>query len=223
MTHAFIHSTQKIMNNGSNEFLVDLAINDAFTLEGYLTSSGHQLCNGILRVKLIIFIKDLQGNILDTINLEEEEKQVRGTAGCNGSDFITKTVKEAFSLESYGNHGSITVDVFATTQADVSGIKGSGRGYGHDISLHFGLIEREIPITNVNNQEITFNEHQNDGDFNETPITEINLNSSCSECTGTKFIDPIPEKQLTENYLKIGGIAAVGIGILLLYTRRNKK
>tara|TARA_R110002051_G_scaffold184838_1_gene254064 strand:- start:113 stop:820 length:708 start_codon:yes stop_codon:yes gene_type:complete len=78
-------------------------------------------------------------------------------------------------------------------------------------------------LQEIKNQEITFNEQQNDGDFNETPITEINFDNSCSECTGTKFIDPIPEKQLTENYLKIGGIAAVGVGILLLYTRMNKK
>ena len=79
-------------------------------------------------------------------------------------------------------------------------------------------------LQEIQNQEITFNEQQNDGDFNETPITEINLNNSCSECTGTEIrYDPIEEKQLTENYLKIGGIAAVGIGILLLYTRRNKK
>jgi len=78
-------------------------------------------------------------------------------------------------------------------------------------------------LQEIQNQIITFNEQQNSGDFNETPITEINLNNSCSECTGTKFIDPIPEKQLIENYLKIGGIAAVGVGILLLYTRRNKK
>ena len=79
-------------------------------------------------------------------------------------------------------------------------------------------------LQEIENQMITFNEQQNDGDFNETPITEINLNNSCSECTGTiKSTDPIEEKQLTENYLKIGGIAAVGVGILLLYTRRNKK
>jgi hypothetical protein len=85
------------------------------------------------------------------------------------------------------------------------------------------ILKKDYEFQRIQNQEITFNEQQNSGDFNETPITEINLNNSCSECTGTKFIDPIPEKQLTENYLKIGGIAAVGVGILLLYTRRNKK
>ena len=79
-------------------------------------------------------------------------------------------------------------------------------------------------LQEIQNQIITFNEQQNSGDFNETPITEINLNNSCSECTGTiKSTDPIEEKQLTESYLKIGGIAAVGVGILLLYTRSNKK
>ena len=86
--------------------------------------------------------------------------------------------------------------------------------------LNLERIEREKQIQN---QIITFNEQQNSGDFNDTPITEINLNNSCSECTGTKSSDPIPEKQLTESYLKIGGIAAVGVGILLLYTRSNKK
>ncbi len=86
------------------------------------------------------------------------------------------------------------------------------------------IIEKELisnkPKENLKtqDQEITFNEQQNSGDFNETPITEISFDNSCSECTET-----IPEKQLNENYLKIGGIAAVGIGILLLYTRRNKK
>jgi hypothetical protein len=85
-------------------------------------------------------------------------------------------------------------------------------------------IKEPLKLQEIQNQEITFNEKQNSGDFNETPITEINLNNSCSECTGTiKSTDPISEKQLTENYLKIGGIAAVGVGILLLYTRRNKK
>jgi hypothetical protein len=34
-------------------------------------------------------------------------------------------------------------------------------------------------------QEITFNEQINSGDFNETPITDVNVNSGCSECTGT--------------------------------------
>ena len=86
----------------------------------------------------------------------------------------------------------------------------------------------------IQNQEITFNEQQNSGDFNETPITEINPMDSCSGCgvdihnlpyddwvMPDDFYD-IPNKD-KENYLKIGGIAAVGIGILLLYTRRNKK
>ena len=65
-------------------------------------------------------------------------------------------------------------------------------------------------------------------------ITEINPMDSCSGCgvdihnlpyddwvIPDDFYD-IPNKD-KENYLKIGGIAAVGIGILLLYTRRNKK
>jgi hypothetical protein len=85
-------------------------------------------------------------------------------------------------------------------------------------------MEESARLQKIEDQMITFNEQQNSGDFNETPITEINFDNSCSECTGTiKSTDPIEEKQLTESYLKIGGIAAVGIGILLLYTRRNKK
>ena len=45
---------------------------------------------------------------------------------------------------------------------------------------------------------------------------------SCSGC-GVDIHGIQQEMRDKENYLKIGGIAAVGIGILLLYTRRNKK
>jgi hypothetical protein len=69
----------------------------------------------------------------------------------------------------------------------------------------------------VENQSITFNEQVNSGDFNETPITDVNLSSGCSECTGTKSVDPIPEKQLNEGYMKMAGIAALGIiGLMVL-------
>jgi len=110
------------------------------------------------------------------------------------------------------------VDIETTRLADIESAKLAEIEMFNVLNLE--RIEREKQIQN---QIITFNEQQNSGDFNDTPITEINLNNSCSECTGTKSSDPIPEKQLTENYLKIGGIAAVGVGILLLYTRSNKK
>ncbi len=75
-------------------------------------------------------------------------------------------------------------------------------------------------LQEIENQEITFNEQQNIGDFNEAPITEINFDNSCSECTGTiKSTDPIEEKQLTENYLKIGGIVAVGVVAYLVFKK----
>jgi hypothetical protein len=77
-------------------------------------------------------------------------------------------------------------------------------------------------LQEIENQMITFNEQQNSGDFNDTPITEINPMDSCSGC-GVDIHSLKREQQLNENYLKIGGIAAVGIGILLLYTRSNKK
>ena len=91
---------------------------------------------------------------------------------------------------------------------------------------------------NQKNQNITFNEQKNSGDFNETPITEINLSSGCSECTGEKVIDPIikkgyhtmPDGSLMKdsdmekgNYMKIAGIAAAGVIGLLLYTKGDLK
>ena len=88
-------------------------------------------------------------------------------------------------------------------------------------------IERLQEIENqrlqeIEDQEITFNEQQNSGDFNETPITDINPMDSCSGC-GVDIHALNKEQQEKEKIMKIGGIAAVGIGILLLYTRRNKK
>ena len=77
-------------------------------------------------------------------------------------------------------------------------------------------------LQEIENQMITFNEQQNAGDFNETPITEINPMDSCSGC-GVDIFAFSREQQEKEKIMKIGGIAAVGIGILLLYTRRNKK
>ena len=60
-------------------------------------------------------------------------------------------------------------------------------------------------------QEITFNEQINSGDFNETPITDVNVNSGCSECSG------IVEKELSNNNMKFVGIAAIGlIGLMVV-------
>ena len=85
--------------------------------------------------------------------------------------------------------------------------------------LNLERIERE---KQMQNQIITFNEQQNSGDYNETPITEINPMDSCSGC-GVDIHALNREQQEKEKIMKIGGIAAVGVGILLLYTRRNKK
>ena len=69
-------------------------------------------------------------------------------------------------------------------------------------------------------QEITFNEQINSGDFNETPITDINLDGGCSECTtGTDLETGMTNDQLEKeplNYMKFAGIAAIGIVALLV-------
>ena len=93
----------------------------------------------------------------------------------------------------------------------------------------------------IENQNITFNEQTNSGDFNETPITDVNLSSGCSECTGEKWIDPIirkgyhtmpdgslmkdsdMEKKPLNNNMKFAGIAAAGVIGLLLYTKGGLK
>jgi hypothetical protein len=90
-------------------------------------------------------------------------------------------------------------------------------------------------------QMITFNEQTNSGDFNETPITDVNVNSGCSECTGEKWIDPIirkgyhtmpdgslmkdsdMEKKPLNNNMKFVGIAAAGVIGLLLYSKGGLK
>ena len=85
-------------------------------------------------------------------------------------------------------------------------------------------------LQEIKNQEITFNEQQNSGDFNETPITEINPMDSCSGCgvdihnlqyddwvIPDDFYDT-PNKD-KENYLKIGGIAAVGVVAYLVFKK----
>ena len=95
------------------------------------------------------------------------------------------------------------------------------------------LIQKQIEdqrLQEIEDQMITFNEQQNSGDFNETPITEINPMDSCSGCgvdihnlpyddwvMPDDFYD-IPNKD-KENYLKIGGIAAVGIVAYLVFKK----
>ena len=80
-------------------------------------------------------------------------------------------------------------------------------------------------------QEITFNEQINSGDFNETPITDVNVNSVCSECTepehqmpdGSMMKDSEMEKKPLNNNMIIVGIAAAGVIGLLLYTKGGLK
>ena len=106
-------------------------------------------------------------------------------------------------------------------------------------------------LQEIKDQEITFNEQTNSGDFNETPITDVNVNSGCSECTGTELrYDPIKvssmppsyssqgyhkmpdgslmkdsdmEKKPLNNNMKFVGIAAAGVIGLLLYSKGGLK
>ena len=97
-------------------------------------------------------------------------------------------------------------------------------------------------LQEIKDQEITFNEQTNSGDFNETPITDVNVNSGCSECTGTEISpDPIlrkgyhtmpdgslmkdsdMEKKPLNNNMKFAGIAAAGVIGLLLYSKGGLK
>jgi hypothetical protein len=96
-------------------------------------------------------------------------------------------------------------------------------------------------IQEIKNQQITFNEQTNSGDFNETPITDVNVNSGCSECTGEIRYDPIEVSSMPPSYqsqgyhkmpdgslmkdsdmekgnnMKFVGIAAIGlIGLMVL-------
>ena len=76
-------------------------------------------------------------------------------------------------------------------------------------------ITQDVTIEQI--QSITFSEQVNSGDFNETPITDVNLSSGCSECTETNSVDPIPEGVINQGYMKMAGIAAIGlIGLLVL-------
>ena len=88
--------------------------------------------------------------------------------------------------------------------------------------------KKEQRIFDLQIQDVTFNEQVNSGDFNETPITDINVSGGCSECTGTKSVDPIikkgyhtmPDGSLMKdtdmekgNNMKMAGIAAVAVGL----------
>ena len=83
-------------------------------------------------------------------------------------------------------------------------------------------------LQQIKDQEITFNEQKNSGDFNETPITDVNVNGGCSECTepqhqmpdGSMMKDSDMEKG---NNMKFAGIAAAGVIALLLYTKGGLK
>jgi len=92
------------------------------------------------------------------------------------------------------------------------------------------IMQKTQTISQIQIQDVTFNEQVNSGDFNETPITDINLSGGCSECSTTKDqIDPILEKEGYHtmpdgslmkdtdmekgNNMKMAGIAAVAVGL----------
>ena len=131
---------KQITNNGNNPFYVDLSQYDKVRLNGYLRSDGYDLFNGVIFAELTIFIKDLDGNDLDVIYLENERKQIT-TGNQTGKGTIFRTVNQTIPLSQYKKYGSIIVDVYAYTQAAVGGIKGSGTNYSHDINLKLDLIE----------------------------------------------------------------------------------
>ena len=90
----------------------------------------------------------------------------------------------------------------------------------------------------IQNEIITFNEQSNSGDFNYTPITDINVSDGCSECTKTEINDSVEKEgyhkmpdgsmmkdsdmEPLNNNMKMAGIVAAGIIGLLLYTRSVK-
>ena len=86
-------------------------------------------------------------------------------------------------------------------------------------------------LQQIKDQEITFNEQINSGDFNETPITDVNLSGGCSECTepehqmpdGSMMKDSDMEKKPLDNNMKFVGIAAAGVIGLLLYSKGGLK
>jgi Fe-S cluster biogenesis protein NfuA len=83
-------------------------------------------------------------------------------------------------------------------------------------------VEEDKRLKEIKDQEITFNEQTNSGDFNETPITDVNLDGGCSGC-GVDLQNIIKETQNKENYMKFAGIAAAGVIGLLLYSKGGLK
>ena len=92
-----------ITNNGSNEFLVDLSKYDGFTLDGYLKSSGGSLCNGQIFVHLRIDIKDLEGNVLESLQLFDKTEYLR-SANCMSQGSMFYAVDEVITLSDFRNH-----------------------------------------------------------------------------------------------------------------------
>jgi len=76
-------------------------------------------------------------------------------------------------------------------------------------------------------QNITFKEQKNSGDFNETPITDVNLSGGCSECTEPEHQMPdgsmMKDSEMKKSNVGVAGIAAFGIIGLLLYSKGGLK
>ena len=72
-------------------------------------------------------------------------------------------------------------------------------------------------LQEIKDQQITFNEQTNSGDFNETPITDINLNNGYHNMPdGSLMKDSDMENKSLNNNMKMAGIAAIGIIALLV-------
>jgi hypothetical protein len=137
---------KQITNNGSNVMIADLSVYEDFHLRGFMRSKGHNLCNGTIFVKLTIFIKDMAGNVLESIYIEDDKRDVKSykqLSPCNANSSIFKNIREYINLKEFENHGLIIIDVNATWQAEISGIKAGGKNYSQDIDLKMTLIEKE--------------------------------------------------------------------------------
>ena len=74
-----------------------------------------------------------------------------------------------------------------------------------DQTIYDAGVKEAQRLQQIKDQEITFNEQTNSGDFNETPITDVNVNSGCSECTGTEIrYDPIEVSSMPPSYQSQG-------------------
>ena len=93
-----------------------------------------------------------------------------------------------------------------------------------DLRLNTEFRIEQMRLKEIENQMITFNEQTNSGDFNETPITDVNLDGGCSECTepehqmpdGSMMKDSDMEK---EKIMRMAGIAAIGIIGLMAFKK----